>query len=119
MSSSLFVVRDATEADLPSVLALVVELAVFEKEPNAVTGQLCFALLCARVVHRSNRARARSQTKATLADYKENFANKVFQTIVCEHEGVIVGMALFYLTFSTWKGFVRSFVASFRSFFRC
>ena len=37
---SAFTVREATEADLGGMHALVQELAVFEKEPNAVTADL-------------------------------------------------------------------------------
>jgi GNAT superfamily N-acetyltransferase len=73
------VIRDATTDDLPSMLALVVELAVFEREPDAVT--------------------------ASLQTYRENFADGVFRGLVAlDANGVVVGMMIYYLTFSTWKG---------------
>ncbi len=70
-------IRKGTEADLPAILDLVRELAIYEKEPDAVT--------------------------ASLKDYENDFKN-IFETIVAEVEGKIAGMALYYLTFSTWKG---------------
>jgi len=65
---------------MSSVLKLVNELAVFEKEPNAV--------------------------KVTVEDLIVNGFkdNPAFFTFVAELEGVIVGMALFYNRFSTWEG---------------
>ena len=65
---------------MSSVLKLVNELAVFEKEPNAV--------------------------KVTVDDLIGNGFkdNPAFLTFVAELEGVIVGMALFYNRFSTWEG---------------
>jgi small subunit ribosomal protein S5e len=73
------VVRDATRDDLPAMHQLVVELAVFEREPDAVT--------------------------ADLEHYQQNFADGVFRGLVAvTPEGVVVGMAIFYITFSTWKG---------------
>lgn len=71
--------RPATPPDLPAIHALVGELAEYE--------------------------RAREEFVATLADYERNFADGVFDVIVAESaEGKIAGMALFYLTYSTWKG---------------
>ena len=75
-----FIVRSGERNDMSSVLKLVNELAVFEKEPNAV--------------------------KITVDDLIENGFkdNPAFFTFVAELEGVIVGMALFYNRFSTWEG---------------
>ena len=74
------IIRSGERYDMSSVLKLVNELAVFEKEPNAV--------------------------KITVDDLIENGFNDnpAFFTIVAELEGVIVGMALFYYRFSTWEG---------------
>lgn len=72
------IIRKANHDDLPSVLDLVVELAVYEKEPEAVT--------------------------ASLKDYQKAFENGLIQIMVAEDGGKVVGMALYYLTFSTWKG---------------
>lgn len=71
--------RPATSADLPAIHGLVAELAEFEKELPAFT--------------------------ATLEDYQQDFADDVFMAQVAETpEGEIVGMILYYLTYSTWKG---------------
>ena len=71
-------VRKANANDLNAIYNLVVELAVYEKEPDAVT--------------------------ATLADYEKNFSSLVFQSLVAEQNGRIIGTCVYYLTWSTWKG---------------
>ena len=75
-----FSIRDAREEDMNQVLALVQELADFEKEPNAV--------------------------EVNLADLKEDgFGNHpLFHCFVAELEHKIVGIALVYPRYSTWKG---------------
>ncbi len=73
-------IRKATAADMPEVLALIVELAVFEKEPDAVT---------------------------ISADdlVRHGFGDEpAFTCFVAEVEGEVVGMALVYFRFSTWVG---------------
>ena len=72
------IIRKATLKDIPAIYDLVVALAVYENEPDAVL--------------------------ATLEEYEENFQQGVFQASVAEVEGKVVGMALYYLTYSTWKG---------------
>lgn len=73
-------VRLSTPEDMPQVLELIKELAAFEKEPNAV-----------------------SINEKTLI--KEGFGNNpLFTCFVAEVETEIVGMALIYDRFSTWKG---------------
>ena len=73
-------VRLSISTDMPQVLRLIKELAVFEKEPNAV-----------------------KITVDTLI--KEGFGkNPLFTCFVAEVEEKIVGMALVYDRFSTWKG---------------
>lgn len=75
-STMSFAVRDATEADLPGIMALVVELAVFEKMPDAVSGS---AVTDARAF-RIAMTRASSVVRAaSLRDYEENFRNNLFQ----------------------------------------
>lgn len=65
--------------DLPAIHQLVGELAEYEK--------------------------ARDQFIATLEDYQSAFADQVFETLVAEKAGgEIIGMMLYYLTYSTWKG---------------
>lgn len=72
------VIRPATTADLPAILDLVRELALYEKAPEKVT--------------------------ATLESYRDAFADDYFKALVADAGGKIVGMALYYRTFSTWKG---------------
>lgn len=75
-----FNIRKATKKDMPEVLELINELAVFENEPDAV-----------------------ETTVETLE--KEGFGdNPLFTCFVAEVEGRIEGMALVYYRFSTWKG---------------
>jgi GNAT superfamily N-acetyltransferase len=70
----------ATEADMPEVLELIKELAVFEKEPDAVDVIVDDLL-------------------------KEGFRkNPLFTCFVAKVENEIAGMALLYYRFSTWKG---------------
>jgi GNAT superfamily N-acetyltransferase len=75
-----FTIRDGRKEDLPSVLKLIKELAHFENESDAV--------------------------EVTLADLeKDGFGeNPLFQFFVAEINEEIVGMALFYPRYSTWKG---------------
>ena len=71
-------IRSARPEDLPTIYALVRELAVYEKEPEALT--------------------------ATLETYQKEFTKHTFDALVAEVDGRVIGMALYYLTFSTWKG---------------
>ncbi|PSR11886.1 MAG: GNAT family N-acetyltransferase [Bacteroidetes bacterium] len=71
-------IRSGNKADLPAVHQLVRELAIYEKEEASFT--------------------------ATLADYERDYEAQVFECLVAETEDKIVGMALYYLTYSTWKG---------------
>jgi GNAT superfamily N-acetyltransferase len=75
-----FIIRKGEEKDVQSVLNLITELAVFEKEPNAV--------------------------EITVADLlKDGFSkNPKFKLFVAEQENNIIGIALFYERYSTWKG---------------
>ena len=73
-------IRKAKKEDMQSVLNLIVELAVFEMEPDAV--------------------------KISVADLEKNgFGEEpMFICFVAEVENNIVGMALVYYRFSTWNG---------------
>lgn len=72
--------RHATKADMPRVLELIKELAVFEKEPNAV--EVTLDLL-----------------------ESDGFGSRPkFTCFVIEVEGRVEGMALVYMRYSTWKG---------------
>lgn len=75
-----FIVRESTPKDMPQVLGLIKELATFEKEPDAV--EVTVELL-----------------------KKVGFnSNPMFTCFVAEVDSEIVGMALVYFRFSTWKG---------------
>lgn len=74
------IIRKATKNDMPSVLELIQELATFEKEPNAVVVTV-EDLIC------------------------DGFTeNPLFQCFVAQEENNIIGMALYYYRYSTWKG---------------
>ena len=74
------IIRKALKKDMPSVLELIQELAIFEKEPDAVV--------------------------VTVDDLvRDGFSeNPLFQCFVAEVDNEITGMALFYYRYSTWKG---------------
>ncbi|MCY3997972.1 MAG: GNAT family N-acetyltransferase [Flavobacteriaceae bacterium] len=73
-------IRKATIDDCPSIHKLVIELSIFEKEAHQVT--------------------------ITIEDLKrDGFSeNSLFECFVALLEEKIVGMALFYPRYSTWKG---------------
>ena len=73
-------IRKGTPKDMPEVLALITELAIFEKEPTAVV--------------------------VTVEDLiRDGFSeNPLFYTFVAEVQNEIIGVALYYYRFSTWKG---------------
>lgn len=82
-------IRKGEKKDMPAVLDLIRELAIFEKEPDAVV--------------------------VTVADLeRDGFGeNPLFYTFVAEVDNdssdseqakQIVGMALYYYRYSTWKG---------------
>ena len=73
-------IRKGTKTDLPAVLNLVKELAIYEKAPNEVT--------------------------VTLSDMEQDGfgENPIFSFFVAEKDGNIVGIALYYIKYSTWKG---------------
>ncbi len=76
-----FSIRKGEVKDAKAILDLITELAVFEKEPDAVA--------------------------ITVEDLiKDGFAEAPrFKTFVAEeNDGAIIGMALFYERYSTWKG---------------
>ncbi len=73
-------IRTANPADVPAVLALIGELAAYEREPDAVeaTEELLYAAL-----------------------FGDSPAASCH---VGEQNGTVVGFALWYPTFSTWTG---------------
>jgi len=74
------VVRQAIQSDSEAILNLIQELAAFEKEPESA--------------------------QLSLKDIKRyGFGAKpLFHCLVAEVENQVVGMALYYERFSTWKG---------------
>jgi ribosomal protein S18 acetylase RimI-like enzyme len=79
------VIRLTTEADMSAIHALVHELAVYERAPEAHT--------------------------ATIEDYLRDFKAGIFESHVAVNmdeslgkQGEIVGMIFYYMAYSTWKG---------------
>ena len=71
-------IRPATVADMAAVHALMFELALYEKAPEAV--------------------------QTTVAEYERDFAAGLFQSKVALVDGKVVGMILYFMTYSSWKG---------------
>lgn len=73
-------IRRGTKKDLPTVWRLIKELAEYEKAPHEVT--------------------------LTLEQFEQDgFGERpLYEFLVAEEENQIVGMALFYFAYSTWKG---------------
>jgi GNAT superfamily N-acetyltransferase len=73
-------IRQGLKADLPQVLNLIKELAVYEKAPDEV------AVTVNEMEH-------------------DGFGeNPIFRYFVAEAENKIVGISLYYIKYSTWKG---------------
>ena len=71
-------IRPATDADMPAIHALMFELAVYEKSPESV--------------------------QTTPKEYLEDFRNGLFESFVAEMDGKVVGMTLFFMAYSSWRG---------------
>lgn len=76
----MLLIRKGTPDDLPQALSLIQELASFENAPHEVV--------------------------TTVAQMKEDGfgENPVFKMIVAELDGELVGLAVYFLKYSTWKG---------------
>lgn len=76
----MLVIRKATREDVPVILSLVRALATYEREPDAVL--------------------------ATEADFlRDGFGDDpAFNVHVATVEGQVVGFALWFFTWSTWRG---------------
>ncbi len=80
MSQSEVNIRLGIPEDIPQVLDLIKELAKYERAPQEVTNTVEQML-------------------------EDGFgANPVYGLFVAETEGKIVGIALYYIRYSTWKG---------------
>jgi GNAT superfamily N-acetyltransferase len=75
-----FIIRKAKKGDMDQVLHLIKALAIFEKEPGAV------------------------EITETYLQEKGFGKQPSFECFVAEKEGIIEGIALVYMRFSTWKG---------------
>ncbi len=76
----MLTIRPATPADIPQILTFIRELAIFEREPDAVL--------------------------ATEADLlRDGFGpTPRFHSIIAEHDGSPAGFALYFHSYSTWRG---------------
>ena len=74
------IIRKAVKTDCARMMELIQELADYEKAPDEVT--------------------------VTLSHFEESGfgVNPVWWAFVAEVQGVIIGMALYYVRYSTWKG---------------
>jgi GNAT superfamily N-acetyltransferase len=74
------IIRRAEKRDCPALLSLIKELAEYERAPLEVT--------------------------VTLQHFEESGfgASPVWWGFVAENEGKVVGFALYYIRYSTWKG---------------
>lgn len=71
-------IRLAGPEDVPAIHNLVRELAIYEK--------------------------AEEEFVASVDDYRRDFEAGIFEALVAENSVGVVGMALYYMTYSTWKG---------------
>ena len=73
-------IRRSVKEDCPRLLELITELAVYEKAPHEVTVSLEHFI-------------------------ESGFGkNPVWWAFVAEEDGIILGFALYYIRYSTWKG---------------
>lgn len=89
LATNKSIIRSADANDAESILALVRELAVFENAEDQVT--------------------------ATIQDYKTSLKESKIYCKVAEIDEQIIGIALYYETFSTWRGlmyYLEDFVVS-------
>ena len=71
-------IRRAEIKDVGAMHALMFELAVYEKSPESV--------------------------ETTVEEYAEDFGNGLFEGFVAEMDGKVVGMTLFFMAYSSWRG---------------
>ncbi len=74
------IIRETSEKDIPTILALIQELADYEKLSHVVSAN-------------------ESNLKKNLFG-KKRYAN----VVIAEYDGVVAGQALFFYNFSTFKG---------------
>ena len=73
-------IRSATPADIPTILRFIHELALYEREPDAVL--------------------------ATESDLLRDGWGPTprFRCVIADHDGTPAGFALFFTSYSTWRG---------------
>lgn len=84
ITAAVGTVREATPADVPAILDLIHQLAVYEKEPDAV-----------------------HNTEAMLHEHLFGGTPKVFCHViddVVDGQQQVVGIAVWFETYSTWEG---------------
>lgn len=72
-------IRNVTPEDIKEVLELIKGLAIYENESEAVTN-------------------------TALKLHDDLFNNKYCEALVAEKDNAIIGFALYYTSYSTWKG---------------
>lgn len=76
----MYSIRKGTKNDIPMAFELIMELAVFEKGEHKVSNTLEEMI-------------------------EDGFGqNPIFEFYVAEFEGKIIGMSLYYMRYSTWRG---------------
>lgn len=73
-------IRKANENDAQTIYDFIIELAIYEKEPDAV--------------------------KTTVEETKEKLfgKNSTVEAIICEDDGTPIGHAIYFYNYSTWLG---------------
>lgn len=75
-----FTIREASKEDTPVILDLIKDLALYEKDPEAV-----------------------KTTHEDILHYGFG-ENRMFQCLIVEKENIPVAFALYFFTWSTWEG---------------
>jgi len=78
------IIRKGGESDIPAALKLIKELAEYEQSPNEVL----------------------NTEEMMLEDFKKK---SIYEFYVAESDQTVVGLALYYMRYSTWKG-IRLFL---------
>lgn len=72
--------KQANKSDIPAIIELIKELALYEKAPHEVT-------ITPEILERDGFG-----------------ANPLFWVILAEENGEVLGMSFYYIRYSTWKG---------------
>ncbi|MCP4969699.1 MAG: GNAT family N-acetyltransferase [Arcobacter sp.] len=74
------IIRDAVASDTQTILDFIIELAIYEKEPDAV--------------------------KTNIEETKEKIfgKNSSVKALICEKDGEAIGHAIYFYNYSTWLG---------------